>query len=545
MKPVNQSKDLFKGAFILTIAALIIKILSAVYRIPFQNIVGDVGFYIYQQVYPFYGVAVVLATTGFPVVISKLFAELRGKGNFEGAQRLLVMSYIFLQLFGILCFTILYAGADRIALWMNDPKLAILLKVVSIVFLMFPFISVLRGYYQGSGNMVPTAVSQVGEQVMRVSTIILLSYLLVKKGYSLYLVGGGAMFGSITGSLISAFILFTFLWIRKEWKMFTINWASIRKDLFESGWIFKALFSQGLAICISGMLLIFIQMADSLNLYSLLVSSGVEKETAKGLKGIFDRGQPLIQLGTVVATSMSLSLVPLITSERLKKKPAFLHHKIQLAMKISFVIGVGATAGLSAIIRPTNMMLFENDLGSSMLGVLSIVIFFNTIISTMVAILQGLGNMTFPAVIIIAGLPIKYFLNQGLVPRFGTMGAAVASVITLALICIAVTVKFKKIVMRPIYSFRFFKTVLFASLLMLLIVKVVLFATSFLHILTESSRLFAAIQSITAVFIGGVVFMGIVIRGNVFQEEDIKLIPFGNKLALFLRHEDRSGNSRE
>src|SRR3954469_23850691 len=104
MKPVNQSKSLFRGAFILAIAALITKILSAVYRIPFQNIVGDVGFYIYQQVYPFYGLAIVLATTGFPVVISKLYAEQKDKKDNEKTRRLLFVSYVILQLFGLLCF---------------------------------------------------------------------------------------------------------------------------------------------------------------------------------------------------------------------------------------------------------------------------------------------------------------------------------------------------------------------------------------------------------------------------------------------------------
>ena len=64
-----------RGTFILTIAALFTKILSAFYRIPFQNIVGDVGFYIYQQVYPFYAIAIALSTYGFPVIISKLYAE--------------------------------------------------------------------------------------------------------------------------------------------------------------------------------------------------------------------------------------------------------------------------------------------------------------------------------------------------------------------------------------------------------------------------------------------------------------------------------------
>ena len=74
-KPYKTSKDLLKGAFILSIAALIVKVLSAAYRIPYQNIVGDIGFYIYQQVYPFYGIVLTLSTLGFPIIISKLIAE--------------------------------------------------------------------------------------------------------------------------------------------------------------------------------------------------------------------------------------------------------------------------------------------------------------------------------------------------------------------------------------------------------------------------------------------------------------------------------------
>ncbi|MCT8136375.1 oligosaccharide flippase family protein [Anaerobacillus sp. CMMVII] len=59
----------------MSLAAIIIKILSAVYRIPYQNIAGDVGFYVYQQIYPIYGIAIMLSTYGFPVIISKLISE--------------------------------------------------------------------------------------------------------------------------------------------------------------------------------------------------------------------------------------------------------------------------------------------------------------------------------------------------------------------------------------------------------------------------------------------------------------------------------------
>jgi PST family polysaccharide transporter len=525
---------------ILTIAALITKILSAFYRIPFQNIVGDVGFYIYQQVYPFYGAAVVLATTGFPVVISKLLAEFIEKKDLEGARRFLLTSFIFLQLFGFVCFMILYAGSGQIALLMKDPNLAILLKAVSLVFLLFPIVSLGRGYYQGMGNMIPTAISQVGEQAIRVLTIIVLSYIFMQKGYSLYLVGGGAMLGSVTGSLVSVFILFTFLWVRKEWKWLSFSRKSFKNMFTGAGWIYKALIFQGLTICISGMLLIFMQMADAMNLYSLLVGSGIEKEAAKSLKGIFDRGQPLIQMGTVAATSMSLSLVPIITSERLKKNRELLFDKIKLALQISIVIGAGASAGLWTIIGPANTMLFENSAGSAVLGVLGFVILFTSIISTITAIMQGLEKLLFPAIIIVMGFPLKYGLNLLFVPRYQTMGAAISTIITLALLSLVMSVRLRKIIGRPLFTEKFFKAVLLAVIAMVLFLKCYLAVTGVLHGLFVSVRLADALQAVSAALFGGLLFFWVVIRSNVFSEEDLSLFPFGSKLAMLLKHSDRS-----
>ncbi|MHA8262523.1 oligosaccharide flippase family protein [Lactobacillaceae bacterium Melli_B3] len=75
MKSNGQLKTVMSGAAILTISSLIAKVLSAVYRIPLQNLVGNVGFYIYQQVYPIYGLGMTFALSGLPVLISKLVAE--------------------------------------------------------------------------------------------------------------------------------------------------------------------------------------------------------------------------------------------------------------------------------------------------------------------------------------------------------------------------------------------------------------------------------------------------------------------------------------
>lgn len=94
--PKSQLKRTMEGAFILTIASFIAKVLSAVYRVPFQNLVGDEGFYVYQQVYPIYGLAMTLALSGLPQFISRVIAE-QPDPQKQRAQIQVIYPYVFGQ----------------------------------------------------------------------------------------------------------------------------------------------------------------------------------------------------------------------------------------------------------------------------------------------------------------------------------------------------------------------------------------------------------------------------------------------------------------
>ena len=88
-------KTVMQGALLLSVASLIAKILSAVYRVPFQNMVGNTGFYVYQQIYPIYGIGMTFALSGLPMFISKLVAE-----NETAEAKLTLVSRIFMILAG-------------------------------------------------------------------------------------------------------------------------------------------------------------------------------------------------------------------------------------------------------------------------------------------------------------------------------------------------------------------------------------------------------------------------------------------------------------
>lgn len=534
MRSVAQSGDIMRGAFILTGAAIIVKILSAVYRVPFQNIVGDVGFYIYQQVYPFYGIALVLSTYGFPVVISKLYAEQHGSDQ-AAERRILYTAAFVLGIFGVISFVLLYGASDWLAMTMGDVELAALLKATAFVFLFLPGIALMRGFFQGKGDMVPTAISQIGEQSVRVIFILAAAYWMTNNSYSLYKVGSGAFVGSAVGAVVSLLILVFFFMKRQRSTAALKNTSGLH--LRESIKIGKSILIQGFAICVSSLLLIFLQLADSLNLYVLLMDSGLNNEAAKALKGIYDRGQPLIQLGTVVATSMSLSLVPLITKAQKSGNEQFFYRNIDLAYRIAVFVGSGATVGLMVIIRPVNMMLFENSDGSHVLAVLSVTIVLCSLIITSSAVLQGFGHTFFPALIIVCGFLCKYLLNMVLVPQFAIMGAAIATCLTLLLILVIMVIRLRVILKKTFTAAGFLAKNAAAALLMLVVLTIYIYLTDLL--IPNAGRLYASFQALSGVMLGGSIYVITILRGNTFKEEELALLPFGSKLIFLLPNRKR------
>ncbi|CAH0347585.1 polysaccharide biosynthesis protein [Bacillus sp. CECT 9360] len=523
-KPEHLSKKLFEGALLLTFAAIFIKVLSAAYRIPYQNITGDIGFYIYQQVYPFYGIAVAFSTFGFPMIISKLIAE-RHSSRLT-IKEIMFTSFVILSLVGLLLFGGLYFGAVFIAGQMRDPELADLIRIIAFSFLLMPFISVVRGYYQGFHNMLPTAASQIFEQVVRISTILVFSFVLIQQGYSLYVVGAGAAFGSIAGGVTAVLVLVSFVWLRKDWKK--VQQSRVRAKTFPA--ITKILLWQGLSFCIASLILVFIQLVDSMNLYMLLRKGGLGEIAAKEWKGVYDRGQPLIQLGTVVSNSIALSLVPLLSGFVQQKRRSEMIPIIKMALLISLTIGAAAGVGLFCIIEPANYMLFTDNQGSAELAVLSVSIIFTSVIMAEASILQSLGHNLETILIVVTGIVVKWLLNLVLVPHSLIMGASYATVISFFVMSLLFFAVLKKHLKQSLFDRQQLLILLQATILMGVLVW------GFNHVFEDevSNRILAAFQALGGVLLGGCIFVAVILRKGMFTRRELEMLPVGTKLVKFL-----------
>lgn len=524
-------KSYMKGAALLTVAALIVKVLSAIYRVPFQNLVGDEGFYIYQQVYPVISIFVVWTSSGFAVAISKMLADNDCIADTVERQkrRNTIMRVVFryLTILSLLFFAILFGGAEIIAQWMGDVQLAPLIRTGSLVVLVMPALAIMKGGFQSRGIMEPIAYAQVLEQTIRVTVILVGTFIIMTTTKSLYDAGKmaviGTVIGEVTALLLLAYIFYKRFGLRNNQHLHQVKSISIIKEVT---WL-------SLSVSMSGLLLLGYQLVDSFTIYTSLIDNGMAPTLAKETKGIYDRGQPLVQLGVVIASSLSLAIVPLVAHLSKKQEGRSAIPFIQLTYKASILFGWSASLGLMLVMPYINEMLFKTNTLSEVLIVYIFQIVPLSIILTFTAILQGYGKLKKPALFLIIGFLLKIILNVRLIGWLGVLGAAVANDIGLLVTAFLLIVYLKGLTGIQFASGDFYKKVGVASLSMAAVVLVWLqIASAFLSHLM-SSRLMAVVAGLTAVFFGAFAMLTIIAKKRVLVEKEWYLLPFGRRMAVY------------
>lgn len=522
----KTSEHVLNGAFVLTLAGLIAKILSAVYRVPFQNIVGNTGFYVYQQVYPLYGIGMTFALAGFPVFISKLIAEQTSPLQ---QQQLLRQSTQLLWGLSLGMFLMLQFGAQIIAQLMGDVALAPLIHAVAWMFLAMPFLATRRGYYQGVLNMLPTAWSQVAEQVVRVTVILVAAALAQPLHWSVYRMGTWAMSSAFFGAIAAAIVL-AWAWRRQPLQVTATGSATpfawrplLRRFLLEGG-----------SICLFAALLIMYQLVDSFTVKKGLELAGLSSAAAKNVKGIYDRGQPLVQLGLVLATAFSSALLPRLTKARQQGTTAEFYQIAGMMIQIGLGIAVAATAGLIALLPGLNRLLFGDMSGQWPLAWYLVSIVLMTLISTYSSVWQSEGHFRLSTFALGVGLILKMIGNTWAVHHWQTVGTSAMTVFalssTFAIIWVGSAPR-----LRTALTQRHFVWKLALSTLIMLI-GVVPIGQWLLH-QPHINRLAAGGISILASGLGAVLFIACAWYSRLFSQAEWQALPGGNKLLKRTRKE--------
>ncbi|MEK4665640.1 polysaccharide biosynthesis protein, partial [Priestia sp. FSL H7-0729] len=428
MKQPSTGSRLLQGAFVLGLAAIISKIIGAFQKIPLQNLGGDGVFGIYNTVYPLYMLIVTLAAAGLPLAVSKFVAEQNALGRPDESRRIIRLSSLLLGGIGFIMALLMYAGAPLIADMIGNRHVVPSIRAASWALLFIPLMTGLRGYFQGLQQMVPTAVSQVVEQTIRVTVMIVLLLWLMRRDASLETIAAGAMMGSVAGGLVGLLTMLGYMvrhrrkdrevvtgQLNSEWSSrgeevgadrherqehrpvtlqkktaSTVHPALGEQSRSNGEWI-RTLLMYAIPVCLGSLAVPLMNLVDTFTVPRLLRGEGQDELQSMVSFGIYNRGLPLVQLVTMLATSLSVLFIPAMAEARLKGGPEAVRQQAGLALRWFWLIGLAASAGLAVLAEPINRMLYGDAAGTEALRYMALAAAGSTVSIIAAALLQGLG----------------------------------------------------------------------------------------------------------------------------------------------------------
>lgn len=532
----NTSRESFlKGALILSLAGVIVKIMGAFFRIPLSNLIGSIGMGYYQVVYPIYTLFLTLAVAGFPTALAKLVSEQRAVGDFKGANKTFRISYTVLFITGLISFSIFFFGAEFIStvILKNSGAYAAMVAI-SPALLFVPLMSSYRGYFQGRRDMTKIAVSQVIEQFFRVSLGLFLGYMLMKSYGSEMGAAGGVLGAAIGGFASAAFLIYIYLRNTKERKAEIAYSSHIKTE--STGTILKKLLYVAIPITIGACVMPLVNMVDSVIVVRRLQVAGFDIDMANSLLGqLSGMAIPIVNLPVVIDQAIGMSLVPSISEAYALNQINRARKEAKTGLKTILLVVLPCTFGLAALATPIMSLLFPSieATGPASLGTLLFVVAPSAIFLGLVyaqnGILQGMGKPMVPVMALLVGMLFKVVISYTLtgIASVNIIGSGIGTVSAYAVASIIEFIYIKKHMQLKLSPKEFIIKPLLTVITMFVVVKLSYGVTV--------GFLGNALATLISISIGGIVY-GLVLLGiGGITKEELMSMPKGEKIYSILR----------
>ena len=411
----NKSKSnsfIIQGS-ILAFAGILVRVIGLIYRIPLNRILGESGMGYYGTAFEIYNVLILLSSQSMPLAVSKIVSEKLEKKQYKNAHKVIKGALIYGITIGVIFGMLAFFGADWISVKIYKlPQVAIPLRILAPTLTVACVLGVLRGYFQGMGNMIPTSVSQIFEQIVNAVVSVIAAYELGAYGYSLskmadesetfrasYSAAGGTL-GTLCGAVTALIIMIIILYRHFG----SIN-SNIRKDITKSvdsyGTITKVIVFTITPVLISTTIYNIGNLLDNPIFQNIMYSISPESTEAQrsavygNYTGIY---RTLTTMPIAIASALSTAIVPSLVRSYVAGDKSVVKNKIDMALKFSMIIAFPCGMGLSVLGVPINKLLFgsSGDGAAPMMvfSIFTVIAFSLSTISN--AILQGIDKLKVP-----------------------------------------------------------------------------------------------------------------------------------------------------
>lgn len=417
MSQQNEKRNSFiiQGS-ILAIAGILVRIIGLIYRIPLTRILGDQGNDYYATAYDIYAVLLLLSSQSMPLAVSKIVSEKLGKKEYKNAHKAFKGAIFYAIILGVLFGAFAFFGADWLATtFFKTPPAARALRVLAPTITIVCILGVIRGYFQGMGNMVPTAISQVFEQIVNAVVSVLAAYELGIYGLSVakmtHLAGketdimklswaaAGGTLGTLSGALI-ALLIIIFILFKKYGSIKEQMRCDVTNKTDHYSTITKIIIFTITPVLISTTIYNISNLLDNpiyKNISELLLH--VNSHTKSVLWGMYSaKYRTLTTMPIAIAAALSTAIVPSLVKSYVLNNKNEVKEKISLSLKFAMIIAFPCGIGLSVLGGPINELLYgqsSSEITKMMIfSVFTVIAFSLSTISN--AILQGIDKLKVP-----------------------------------------------------------------------------------------------------------------------------------------------------
>ncbi len=438
----KSEKSFISGALILSLGGLLAKILGALYRIPLTNIIGSYGMGLYQLVFPPYILFLTVAQAGIPVALSKLIAENNQLGNFDRSRKIFRSAFIFLTVLGAVCVALMAGLSNVIAKSQGNAETATAFLIVAPALLFVPVTNALKAYFQGNMNMVPSGITTVIEQIVKLAVGL---YCAVKFMPDVHKAVMGAVF-AITVSEFGSMVIMSIVYLAHARKN---KFGKVTVGISDVKSIASPIFALAIPVALGGFAMQMSQVIDSVMVVNLLTVPN-----ATEMYGLWT-GPVNSMLGLPIALSsgVAVSALPSITKTFYSNDKEKLAKSFNSAMKLTFVISLPCAFGMIALSRPILQLLYDglpqNEIyvSSVLLSLSGLSIVFLAVMQTSVSVCQAVGKPYASVIIISFAIVVKAVVNLVLLPNpsVNIYGAAISETLCylFATVCVIIYLKVK------------------------------------------------------------------------------------------------------
>ncbi|MDQ6418599.1 stage V sporulation protein B [Paenibacillus sp. LHD-117] len=441
-----------KGAMILLAAGIVNRILGFVPRITLPRIIGAEGVGLYQLSYPFLIVMLTIITGGIPLAIAKWIAEAESTGDTRRANHIFRTAMLLtVAVAVVLTIAMLLFAPYIIRYLLPDTRVYRTFLMMTPLLLIIGVSSVYRGYFQGKQNMIPGALSQTLETIIRIIASLVFAYMLLP--YGLEWAAAGAMLGVVAGELGGLAVLLWNFRRRKEDRKSRKTVAdrdepgtaenmgkgtnSVKKGAVGSEPVLKRLL--GLSLPVTGSKLVgsLSYLLESIFTAKSLAAAGIVTGIATAQYGAL-QGMiiPLLLLPTALTYSLAVSLVPSLSEAAARGDKALIQKRMHQSMRIALVSGAPFVVVMSLFAEPLCRIIYAHEEYAPMLQLMAPIGIFIYLQAPLQAALQALDKPGSALMNTFIGAAVKLILIVQLAskPELGIYGALIAINVNIVLV---------------------------------------------------------------------------------------------------------------